>query len=659
MDAKARIIELRQIIEEANVRYHTMDNPMMTDYEYDKLMKELIELEKAYPMYDDPNSPSKKIGGEILQQFEKHQHTVPMMSLSNVFSIDEMNGFYEKMIKENSNLSFVTELKIDGLAVSLIYKEGKLIKAATRGNGLVGEDITQNVKTIKDIPHQLKKPIDIEVRGEIYMSHQAFKKANEERLKENQELFKNPRNAAAGTIRQLDSKVVAKRGLSMFVYTIVNGINFVKTQFEALNFLKELGLPVNPYFRHVKDFNGLKEAILYYDELRKTLHYDTDGAVIKVNEFDQYEKIGYTAKSPKFQIAYKFEAEKEESKILDITFQVGRTGVITPVAELEPVLISGSLVSRATLHNEDYIKNKDIRIGDYVWVHKAGEIIPEVIEVNLQKRNNQEPFKMIEHCPVCQSRLERKEDEADYYCMNPDCSGKNLFKLIHFASRVAMDIDTLGEKVVELLHEQTFLQQISDIYKLKDHYDALIELDGFGKKSVDKLLEAIENSKKQPLDRLLFGLGIKHVGAKVSKILVNHFPSMDALMHASYEDLINIPDIGPEIANSVVQYFKDESNIKLINELKLLGLNMNFEKIQVKEHPFNGKGFVLTGTLQNFKRDEAKKLIESLGGNVLSSVSAKTDILLAGEDAGSKLKKATELGIRIMSEDEFMELINE
>ncbi|VEU83098.1 NAD-dependent DNA ligase LigA [Acholeplasma hippikon] len=659
MIIKDRILELRKMINEANIAYHTEDKPLISDFEYDMMLKELNELEEQYPEYDDPNSPTKKIGGGILDEFQKHTHSTPMMSLGNVFNEEELRGFYNKVNKVVDNFSIVSELKIDGLAVSLIYEQGKFIKAATRGNGLVGEDVTQNVRTIKSLPLTLKEPIDIEVRGEIYMSHASFKKANVERLEQGLDLFANPRNAAAGTIRQLDSKVVAKRDLSIFLYAIVNAKQYVQTQEELLKYLKHLGFPVNPYFKVAKNADELISYISEYDDLRKTLPYDTDGIVVKVNELSLHEMIGYTAKSPKFATAYKFEAEKQETVIKGIAFQVGRTGVITPVAELEPVLISGSMVSRATLHNEDYVLGKDIRINDYVLVHKAGEIIPEVLSVNLDKRTNQEPFKMIDTCPVCGSHLERKSGEADYYCMNENCTGKNVFSLIHFASRVAMDIESLGEKVVLLLHDLTYLQTIPDIYKLHLYKDELMELPGFGKKKVENLLDAIEKSKTQTFDRFIFGLGIKHVGAKVAKLLLKHFPTIDDLMNASFEALIDIHEIGEQIASSVVQYFSNEKNIEMINELRSFGINMAYQVQTTKDHEFSGKTFVLTGTLESFSRDQASSIIEKLGGKVSSSVSSKTNYLLAGSDAGSKLRKAQDLGVYVMSEEEFKEKTNE
>ena len=645
--------ELIQIINQANVDYHTKDQPTITDFEYDKLLKELTLLEDSYPDYKQVDSPTQKVGGLVLDGFQKVTHQIPMISLANVFDEDELRSFDEKIRKVVSKYTYVSELKIDGLAVSLLYEAGLFKRAATRGNGLVGEDVTENVRTIKSLPLRLTESIDIEVRGEIYMPHKSFKLANEERMNQNESLFANPRNAAAGTIRQLDPKVVASRQLDLFVYTIVNAQDYVRSQHEALRFLEKLGFKVNPHYHHINDVDLLVQQVAEYDQLRKTLSYDTDGVVIKINEFELYNRIGYTAKSPKWATAYKFQAEQVETILKDITFQIGRTGVITPVAELEPVFVSGTTVARATLHNEDYILTKDIRIGDTVVVHKAGEIIPEVLHVVNEKRTNQEPFKMISSCPVCGKPLERKSGEADYYCTNPDCPGKHINTLIHFASRQAMDIDTLGEKVVEMLHELGYLNQITDIYALHQFKNELTEIPGFGEKKVEKLIQAIEQSKHQTLDRLLFGLGIKHVGAKVAKTLVKHYPSMELLSKASYEDLIQINEIGEMIATSIVSYFKNEKVIEMINQFKMLGLNLYHEKEHTIEHALNGKTLVLTGKLNLFSREQATEMIEKCGGKVASSVSAKTDYVIAGDDAGSKLKKAHDLGVKVLDEEAF------
>lgn len=658
MDIKQRIKELVELINQANLDYHTKDQPTISDFAYDRMMKELQELEATYPEYKQSDSPTEKIGGLVLDGFEKVTHRIPMMSLANVYDEDELRSFDEKIRKATSSFSYVSELKIDGLAVSLLYEGGLFKRAATRGNGVVGEDVTQNVKTIKSLPLKLSEPIDIEVRGEIYMPHKSFKQANEERMNQDEPLFVNPRNAAAGTIRQLDPKIVAKRNLDVFLYTIVDAKKYVNTQQEALQYLTHLGFKVNPHYQLVPSIDALVQVVSEYDMLRKTLSYDTDGVVIKVNEFDLYDIIGYTAKSPKWATAYKFQAEQVETTLKAITFQIGRTGVVTPVAELDPVFVSGTTVARATLHNEDYIKAKDIRIGDTVIVHKAGEIIPEVVQVVFDKRDHQLPFEMITSCPVCGHTLERRSGEADYYCTNLECPGKNINTMIHFASRQAMDIDTLGEKVVEILHELGYLNRISDIYTLKEYREELKEIPGFGEKKVEKLLQAIESSKAQTLDRLIFGLGIKHIGAKVAKTLIKHFPSMDALSKASIDDLREIHEIGDMIAGSIVSYFQDDKNLQLIDELKKHGLNMTHIKEETITHVFNGKTIVLTGKLNLFSRDQATEIIEKCGGKVASSVSVKTDFVVAGEDAGSKLKKANELGVRVIDEETFKVMID-
>lgn len=658
MEIKDRINFLREQLLDANTKYYSLDAPEISDYQYDVYLKELTQLEFEYPLFDDPNSPTKKVGGIVSESFKKVTHTVPMMSLSNVFNTEELASFISKIEKE-SHQTYVTELKIDGLAVSIRYIDGLFTEAITRGNGLVGEDITENVKTIKNVPLKLHKNISIEVRGEIYMPHESFQKLNQLRSESNEALFANPRNAAAGTMRQLDSKVVASRNLAIFVYAIVNQEMYVDTQFDLLNYVESLGLPVNKEFKHHTSLNSLLESIDTYDTLRKTLPYDTDGVVIKVNEFQTQSELGYTSKFPKFATAYKFQAEIASTKLLSVTFQVGRTGVITPVAELEPVFISGTNVSRATLHNEDYITLKDIRIGDHVFVHKAGEIIPEVIEVNQQFRSNQQPFKMATQCPVCHDTLTRIEGEADYFCLNPHCNGKRMLSITHFASRLAMDIDSLGEKVVETLFNEGILTRISDIYTLHTKKEIIKELPGFKDKKVDKLLQAIEDSKQKPFDKVLFGLGIKHIGAKVAKTLTLNFSTIDALFSANEEDLTSIHDIGIEIALSIISSSKDETLIQTINDLKTHGLNLESVKKETLTHAFNDKTFVLTGKLNDFSREEATHEIERRGGRVSSSVSSKTDFVLSGEDAGSKLDKATSLGIKVLTENLFKDLIKD
>lgn len=659
MDVIKRINELTTLINKANYEYHTLDMPTISDYQYDMFLNELIALETKYPEHKKADSPTEKVGGIVLESFAKINHDIPMMSLANAFDLEDLKVFSDRITKEFGQVDYTTELKIDGLAVSIKYVAGNYISAATRGNGLVGEDITENVKTIKSLPLSLTKPIDIEVRGEIFMPQKSFLKINEDRLSRDEQVFANPRNAAAGTIRQLDTKVVASRNLDMFVYTIVNGQDYVDNQIEALQYLEELGFKVNKQYNLNKSYEELIEHISNYDQIRKDLPYDTDGVVIKVNDFNIYEEIGFTARTPKWAIAYKFAPEVVLTKLLDITFQVGRTGVITPVAELEPVSISGSVVARATLHNEDYIVKRDIRIGDYVYVRKAGEIIPEVLSIELSKRTNNVPFKMIEKCPACHELLIRNENEADHYCINDNCPAKNLEALIHYASRVAMDIDSLGDKVVEILHELGYINSVVDIYKLKDYYEELINIPGFGVVSIDKLLKAIENSKKQTPDRLIFGLGIKAVGSRVASNLINHFGSIEALSNASVAELEEIDDIGNIIATNVYNYFNNETNKYIINELKSLGLTFTIEKQPIIKHQYNDKTFVLTGKLILFTRVEATKLLESLGAKVSSSVSKNTDFVVAGENAGSKLKRANELSVKVLSEEELKEGIDQ
>lgn len=654
---KKRMEELEIIIEEANYNYHTLDNPTISDYEYDKYLHELKELEEKYPHLKSKTTPTQKVGGVVLDKFKKVTHREPMMSLSNAFNFDDLISFDERIKKEGFDVTYDVELKIDGLAITLLYENGILMEALTRGDGITGEDVTENIKTIKTVPLRLKEPLDIEIRGEVFMPFKSFDKVNLEKIELEEEPFKNPRNAAAGTIRQLDSKIVAKRDLDMFTYTVVNPERYnLKTQAEVLKFMSTLGFKVNNYSRTLKNIDEVIEVINEFDQLRHSLPYDTDGAVIKVNELELYPQIGYTAKAPKWAIAYKFAPEEVETKLLDITFQVGRTGVITPVANLESVLISGSTVSRATLHNEDYINNLDIRIGDVVKLRKAGEIIPEVFKVVLEERKDTKPFKMITHCPSCGEELIK--ESVDYFCINPNCKAQMVNKIIHFASRPAMNIDTLGEKVVTQLFEHELLLDIKDIYLLKNHRETLINLERMGKRSVDKLLNAIEESKNNTLDKLLFGLGIRHVGAKVSKTLLEVYPTLELLSKATIEDLQTIYEIGPEIAKSVVSYFKSEYAINLISFFKENGFNMEYQvKVVDKESNVFDKTFVLTGKLPTLTRNEASDLIINAGGKVMSSVSKNTDYVLFGEDAGSKLKKAHELGIKTITEAELLEML--
>ncbi|HPX71378.1 MAG TPA: NAD-dependent DNA ligase LigA [Acholeplasmataceae bacterium] len=661
MDILKRIKELTKIINQANVDYHTYDNPTMSDYEYDMLFKELKELELAYPEYKQPNSPTDKVGGVILDRFQKVTHDIPMTSLSNAFNFDELADFYHRVQKEIEAFELISELKIDGLAISLIYENGNFIKAVTRGDGQIGEDVSENVKTIKSLPLTLTKPVNITVRGEIFMPYESFYKLNAEREKEGLPLFANPRNAASGTIRQLDSSIVSKRGLDLFVYTIANSDDFeIDTQYEALTLLHKLGFKINKNYRLSNTLSDLFETINHLDRTRQGLNFATDGVVVKVNQFNYQKELGYTARHPKWATAYKFSPEVVETKLLKITFQVGRTGVITPVANLETVEVSGSNVSRATLHNEGFIRDRDIREGDYVYLQKAGEIIPEIISVNMDKRDKQLPFEMITNCPDCNSVLVKKESDADHFCINPDCPSRNINQIIHFASRNAMNIDTLGEKVVETFHGLGYLNNIIDIYSLKDHYDELIELPGFGKKSIDKLLEAIENSKTMPFAKLFFGLGIKNVGAKVAQIIVDELSDIDTIMSATKEELTSIFEIGDVIADSIINYFKDEKNLEIIKFFKENNFVLSQEKVKkLDDHFFSGKTVVLTGTLEHFSRNELSDKLVLLGAKVSSSVSKKTDIVIAGDQAGSKLTKAVELQIKVLSEQELLEILNE
>ncbi|MCR5113174.1 MAG: NAD-dependent DNA ligase LigA [Acholeplasmatales bacterium] len=658
MDAKTRIDELKEILNEASTAYYVNDKPIMEDYEYDRLMNELIDLENKNPDLVTPDSPTHRIGGEVLSKFEKVVHPAKMMSLADAFSFDELKEFDKRVKSVAPNATYLCELKIDGLSVSLRYVDGILKLGATRGNGSVGENITHNVKTIKSVPLKLKDNKTLEVRGEIFMPKESFIKLNMEREANEEELFANCRNAAAGSVRQLDSKVAASRNLDAFLY--YNLDQNVKTQEEALLSMKAMGFKVNPLYKHA---NSIDEVIDYINEMgekRPELPYDIDGIVIKVNEMELHDIIGNTVKYPKWAIAYKFPPEEVKTKLTDIVFQVGRTGVITPVAIFKPVFVQGSLISKATLHNEDYIKEKDIYINDMVIIHKAGDVIPEVVKpVEEDRGDDIKPFVMIDTCPSCGSKLKRLPGEADYYCLNDFCKEKLVNELIHFSSKPAYNIDSLGDKLTEQLFEGGFITDVASIFRLKDKISDLVLLPGLGEKSISKLIDAIEESKKNNLDQLLFGLGIRHVGAKASKLICKKFKNMDGIMQATLEELTNIPDIGDAIATSLVEYMHDENNISLINQLKELGLNMEYDGIEIKESYFTNKKCVLTGTLSSMGRDEAKKIIESLGGVLSGSVSKKTDILILGADPGSKYDKAKELGIYIMEEPEFLAKINE
>ena len=579
-----------------------------------------------------------------------------MMSINDVFNFEEVRKFDLDIKKIYPNATYNCELKIDGLSLSCVYENGLLIKASTRGNGTIGEVITDNVKTIKSVPLKLDENINIEVRGEIFMPKKQFEKLNEERASLGQELFQNPRNAASGSIKQLDSKICAKRGLDTYMYQIIG--DYTKTQAETIEYLDKLKFKVNKEGKMCKSIDEVLDYISYWEIHKDELSYPIDGIVIKVNELSEYDKIGYTVKSPKWCIAYKYPAPEASTKLNKIVFQVGRTGAITPVAEFDPVFISGTNVVRATLHNEDYIKLRDIRVGDYVKVRKSGEIIPEVFEVDMTKRDpSLEPFKMIDKCPVCGGVIKRESGQADYFCLNDNCKARKINALIHFASKPAMNIESLGDSLIERFYDLGYLKEIDDIYRLQDYKEELQKLEKLGEKSVDNILTSIEISKSMNLDKLIFGLGIKNVGAKAASNICKKFLNIDNIMSSSYSDLIAIDDVGDIIAKSVIDYFNNEEKKNLVLRLKDLGLNIEYKEQNIIDGVFAHKIVVITGSLSLFTRDEAKEKIEELGGTVTSSVSKKTDFLVVGSDAGSKLQKAKELGIKIINEAEFMNMI--
>jgi DNA ligase (NAD+) len=658
MGIKERIESLKKTLNQYNYEYYVNDAPSVSDATYDQLMKELIQLEETHPEFLTDDSPSQRVGGDVSDRFEKVEHETPMLSLGNVFSDDDLRRFDERIKKVVQDYTYTVELKIDGLSVSIIYQDGRFVRAATRGNSIVGEDISNNVKTIKSIPLKVDFDGRLEVRGEIFMSKDRFNHLNQNRIDQGEEPFKNPRNAAAGTIRQLDSKIVHQRGLDAFIYY---GLNEQFTNhYETLMTLKKLGFKINNKTKKCEDINCVISYIQDIEAIKHDLPYEIDGIVIKVNEKASYDTIGYTSKFPKWATAFKFPTEEKETILNDIQFQVGRTGVIKPVAHLETVDISGSSVSRATLHNEDFIRSRDIRVGDHVIVRKAAEIIPEVVSVVFDKRQKDaKAFKMIDVCPVCQSDIVRKDGEADYYCTNPYCEAKALAGLIHFASRDAYNIDGLGSAIVTDLYNDGLLETISDIFRLKTHRNRLVHKDRLGEKSVDNLIRAIEDSKSNNLDQLIFGLGIRHVGQKASKVLSKHFGSIENLIHATIDELSDIRDIGEVIADSVVNYFHNEKNLSMIRELESLGVNVVYQDSSVhKNTVFTDKTVVLTGSLQSFTRKEAKHIIEDMGGMVTSSVSKKTDFVLVGESPGSKYDKAKSLGVSLIDEDAFKEMID-
>ena len=655
---KERYDELIKLIEKANYDYYTLDNPTVTDREYDNWMSELLDIEERHPEIKRKDSPSEKIGGEVISEFKKVEHKIGMFSISDVFNESEIVAFDERIRKEFPNPSYVCELKIDGLAVSLQYEKGILKRAATRGNGLVGEDITHNVKTIGTIPLRLNKPVDIEVRGEIYMPLKAFNELNEKRLINGEPIFQNPRNAAAGSIRQLDSSVAKSRKLDAFLYHVPETDK--KTHYEALMELKELGFIVNPNIRLVKNIDEILDYINEWTARRGELPYDIDGIVIKVNDIHMQRELGFTAKYPRWVIAYKFPAEDVKTRLTDIVCTVGRTGQITPNAVFDPVKVMGSTIRRATLHNGDYINSKNLKIGDNIFVHKAGDVIPEVVGPCLEDRTgNEREFVMPDKCPICGAGLVLTESGIDLKCPNDLCPARNIESLIHFCDRKAMNIEGLGERIIEDFYNMKFITSIIDIYNIKDRKEELIELEGFGDKNVNKLLDNIEKSKQNSLEKLLFAIGISGIGEKNAKILAKKFMNIDNLMNASLEDLTNISDVGPILANSIYNFFRNEDNIKLINDLKNIGMNMNYLGAQIKENEeLLNKRIVVTGTLKKYTRDEIQNLIELNGGLWSTSVTKKTYAVIVGENPGSKYDKAKELNIPIWTEEDFDKVIN-
>ena len=661
MNIENRVKELTDILNKANYDYYVLDNPTITDQEFDKYLMELISIEREYPYLKRDDSPTNRVGGQVLDGFDKVRHNIPMLSIEDVFNEEEIIDFDKRIKKEGFNPKYVCELKIDGLSVSLYYEKGILIRAATRGNGTVGDDITNNVKTIKTIPLKLNKEIDIEVRGEIYMSKKVLEELNKSREKEGLAKLQNCRNAASGSIKLLDSKMVAKRKLEAWIYHLPNPLDYgIHTHMDALKFMSDLGFRTNPNNRLVDSIDGIINFIDEMGNKRNDLEYDIDGVVVKVNDINMQNNLGSTSKYPKWCIAYKFPAAINYTKLLDIIFTVGRTGQITPNAVLEPVIVQGSTIKRATLHNEDNIVNKKIMIGDIVEVYKAGDVIPAVGNPLVERRTGKErPFVMIDKCPICGSNIIRKEEEADYFCPNVMCPARNVESLIHFASKDAMNIEGLGDSIMEDLYNYHYIKDISDIYKLDKYKDELESLEGYGEKSVHKLFDSIEESKNNNLDRLLFGLGIKQVGSKTARVIAKKYKTLDNVINADIDSLTNIPDIGEVIAKNIIDYFSDKNNIDIINRLKEYGVNTNYidNNNYVENDNFRDKTFVLTGTLNNITRNEASKLIEESGGKVTSSVTKKTDVVIVGDNPGSKYDKAINLGIEIWDEDKFLELI--
>lgn len=659
--AEKRITELREIVNRLSYEYYVLDHPSVDDREYDRYYQELLQLEEAFPQFADANSPTQRVGGTVLEGFSKVTHKRMMLSLWNAYNLEDLEAFDQRVRNEVEHPRYVCELKIDGLAMSILYQNGRFVQAVTRGDGTVGEDVSANVKTIKSIPMNIDMSGEVELRGEVYMPKRSFEQLNEQRAQNGEDLFANPRNAAAGSIRQLDSAIAASRRLDAFWYYFVNASEYgILTHHEAMDKMDQLHIRTNQERQLCENIQQVWEYIQTMSEKRNSLPYEIDGIVIKLDQLSDQEHMGYTVKTPRWAIAYKFPAEEVSTKLLNIVLTVGRTGRITPNAVLEPVRVAGTSVSAATLHNEDMIKQKDVRINDTVIIRKAGDIIPEVVRPLSEKRDGtQAPYVFPSNCPICDSKLVRFPDEAAHYCINQDCPARVVESMIHFASRDAMDIDTLGDKKIEYFHKHGFLNTIEDIYHLHERKDELLELEGFQEKSVQKLFDAIEASKTKPLEDLIFGLGIRQVGKKAAKLLAKRYLQIDALMEADEEALTALKDIGEITAKSVVAFFAEERNQRLIAHLRSLGLNMTTEKDTALESSFTGKTVVLTGTLTQLTRKEAKAILERLGANVSGSVSAKTDLVIYGEAAGSKLTKAQQLNVATMNEATFMEEVNQ
>ena len=665
-----KITELREQILKHDYNYYVLAEPVISDENYDKLFKELEKLETENPHLITPDSPTQRVGKDLTKEFNSVKHKIPMLSLANTY--DEKDLFdFDRRVKESlpeaEKVEYVVELKIDGASISINYKDGLLKTAATRGDGTVGEEVTNNIKTIRSIPLRIDiskekkyKLKNFEVRGEVYMRISDFDKLNKDREANSEKLFANPRNSAAGTLKLQDPKIVSARKLNVFLYSLISVDEEFESQEENLKLLSKLGFTVNPHYKVCKSIDEVLKVCNKFEEIRDTLEYEIDGAVIKVNSMRQQKLLGSIAKSPRWAVAYKFKAKQAFTKLNEITWQVGRTGAITPVAELDPVKLAGSTISRATLHNFDEIQRKDIRVGDTVVIEKGGDVIPKIVSVVLGERSKKsQPTLPPEKCPVCNSKLFKPEGEVAFYCENPECSAQIKGRLIHFASRGAMDIEGLGDALIDLFVDKGFITHFSDIYKLKDKREELVQIERLGEKSIDNLLKSIEKSKSQPFAKVLYAIGIRYVGAGAAQKITDHFNSIDDIIAASEEEISGIYEIGPSISKSIKQFFSDKKNVKLIEELRKSGLTFVSEKKEIVQSALTGKTFVLTGTLSSLSRDDAGAKIIALGGKVTSSVSKNTDFVIAGEKAGSKLSKAESLGVKVLDENTFLKMLEE